>query len=110
MRIFTTLTVSISILATTLFTGCASSFIDVKEGADKISVKEASQVSKCDSKGRVTSSVLSKVLFVDRSQEGVEENLLQMAKNAAIDDGANTIVKGESKKFGERTFLLYNCR
>ena len=110
MRIFTTLTVNISILATTLLTGCASSFIDVKEGTDKISVKEASQVSKCDSKGRVTSSVLSKVLFVDRSQEGVEENLLQMAKNAAIDDGANTIVKVESRKFGERTFLLYNCR
>jgi hypothetical protein len=47
---------------------------------------------------------------VNRGEEGVEENLLQMARNAAVEDSADTIVKGESKKFGERTYALYKCR
>jgi len=33
-----------------------------------------------------------------------------MARNAAVEDNADTIVKGESKKFGERTYSLYKCR
>lgn len=92
-----------------LMAGCASSFIDVKEGSDKVSVATTS-VSNCESKGTVTSSVISKVWFVSRSVEGIEENLLQMAKNAAVENGANTIVKGDSQKLGERTFALYQCK
>jgi hypothetical protein len=94
----------------TLIAGCASSFIDVKEGANKINVATEDKVSKCESKGTVTSNVLSKVLFVSRSIEGIEENLEQMAKNAAVEAGANTITKGESKKVGERSFSLYQCK
>ena len=93
-----------------LLAGCASSFIDVKEGADKVNVSTADRVANCTSKGTVTSSVLSKVWFVNRSVEGVEENLLQMAKNAAVEAGANTIVKGEAPKYGERSFSLYQCK
>jgi hypothetical protein len=93
-----------------LVASCASSFIDVKEGTDKISISTADRVTNCTTKGTVTSSVLSKVWFVNRSVEGVEENLLQMAKNAAVEAGANTIVKGEAPKFGERSFSLYQCK
>lgn len=96
-------------LFSALFAGCASSFIDMKEGSDKINVLTADKVTNCQSKGTVTSSVLSKVLFVSRSVEGVEENLLQMAKNAAVEAGANTIVKGDAPKYGERIFNLYQC-
>lgn len=95
----------ISILA-----GCASSFIDVKEGTDKVNVSTSDKVTNCVSKGTVTTSVLSKVLFVSRSVEGVEENLLQMAKNAAVEASANTIVKGDAPKFGERIFTMYQCK
>lgn len=96
-------------LLSSLIAGCASSFIDVKEGTDKVTVSTADKVVGCESKGTVTSSVLSKVLFVSRSVESVEENLLQMAKNAAVEAGANTIVKGDAPKYGERSFSLYQC-
>lgn len=96
-------------LLSSLVAGCASSFIDVKEGTDKVNVSTADKVAGCESKGTVTSSVLSKVLFVSRSVESVEENLLQMAKNAAVEAGANTIVKGDAPKYGERSFSLYQC-
>ena len=90
--------------------GCASSFIDVRSGSEKVSVLEAKQVTGCELKGKVTSSVLSKVGFISRSVEGVEENLLQMAKNTAVEDNGDTLVKGESKEFGQRNFSIYKCK
>ena len=94
----------------TSIVGCASAFIDVKSGSENISVLEAQQVAACELKGKVTSSVLSKAGFISRSVEGVEENLLQMAKNSAVEDGGDTLVKGESTEFGKRTFSIYKCK
>jgi Domain of unknown function (DUF4156) len=89
--------------------GCASAFIDVKPGSEKVSVLEAKQVATCELKGKVTSNVLSKVGFISRGVESVEENLLQMAKNSAVEDGGDTLVKGDSTEFGKRTFSVYKC-
>jgi len=99
----------ISATATSIV-GCTSAFINVKSGSENISVLEAQQVTDCELKGKVTSSVLSKVGFISRSVEGVEENLLQMAKNSAIEDGGDTLVKGESTEFGKRTYSIYKCK
>lgn len=90
--------------------GCASAFIDVKSGSENVSLLEAQPVAGCELKGKVTSSVLSKVGFISRSVESVEENLLQMAKNSAVEEGGDTLVKGESTEFGKRTFSIYKCK
>ena len=98
------------LVCVSFLSGCASNFIDKKSGSEFILVVDASKVSSCELKSKVTSSVLAKIWFVNRSQESVEENLLEMARNAAVDAGADTIVKGHSTNFGERTFDLYKCR
>ncbi len=90
--------------------GCASSFIDVREGTDRVSVADANQVAACQSKGKITVSVLAKVGFITRGTDDVEANLLQLARNNAVDAGADTVVKGESHEFGKRTFDMYKCR
>jgi hypothetical protein len=90
--------------------GCASSFIEVRKGTDRVSVADANQIAACQSKGKITVSVLAKVGFITRSAEDVEANLLQMARNNAVDAGADTVVKGESQEFGKRTFDMYKCR
>ena len=91
-------------------TGCASSLIEKKVGSEGVAVVAADKVAGCESKGKVITSVLAKIWFINRSSESVELNLLQMARNTAVDLGADTIIKGESKQFGERTFGLYKCR
>ncbi|CAN4276060.1 Protein of unknown function DUF4156 [Methylophilaceae bacterium] len=106
----TTKFIMTTILSSTLLSGCASLFLDVKPGSEKVAVVDAKQVSGCESKGSVTFTVLSKLWFVNRGEKDVEENLLQMARNSAVEDNADTIVKGESKKFGERAYALYKCR
>jgi len=90
--------------------GCASSMIGVHEGADRVSLADANQVSGCQSKGKTIVSVLPKIGFLKRNVEDVEANLYQMARNDAVDAGADTIVKGESEEFGKRTFEMYKCR
>lgn len=90
--------------------GCASSMIGQRPGAERVSQADASQVSGCQSKGAITVSVLSKIVFFNRSADDVEANLYQLARNDAVDYGADTVVKGDSPKFGERAFALYKCR
>ena len=87
--------------------GCAHNiFIGVREGADRVSLAEANQVAGCQSKGAIIISVFAK----GRIEQDVEANMYQMARNNAVDEGADTVVKGESPEFGKRTFKLYKCR
>ena len=87
--------------------GCANNiFIGVHEGADRVSLAEASQVGSCQAKGGIIISVFAK----GRIEKDVEANMYQMARNDAVDAGADTVVKGESPELGKRTFQFYKCR
>ena len=86
--------------------GCSSSFIGVREGADRVSLADANQVGSCQSKGGIIISVFAK----GRYEKNVETDMYQMARNNAVDVGADTVVKGESTEFGKRTFEMYKCR
>jgi hypothetical protein len=90
--------------------GCSNALIDARVGAERVNVVDASQVASCQSKGKVTINVLSKVGFIDRSPDVVEGNLVKMARNSAIDADADTIVKGERADVGTQTFSMYKCR
>ena len=90
--------------------GCTSMMIGERAGSDRVSLADASQVGACQSKGKTVVSVLAKIGFIDRAPEAVEDNLYQLARNNAVDAGADTLVKGESKEFGTRTFEMYKCR
>ncbi len=87
--------------------GCAYNiFIGLHEGAERVSLAEANQITGCQAKGGITVSVFAK----GRIEKDVEANLFQMARNSAADAGADTVVKGESPEFGKRTFWFYKCR
>lgn len=90
--------------------GCAEKLIGVREGADQVALKEANQVTQCASKGKLTVSVLAEVGFITRRPEDVEANLLQLARNGAIDKGGDAVVKGNSSEYGKRTFEIFKCR
>ena len=90
--------------------GCASKMIEVRPGSDLVTVASATQVAGCQPKGKATVGVLSEVAFVTRSPEAVEANLLQLARNAAVDAGGDTVVKGSSMEYGKRSFEFYKCR
>jgi hypothetical protein len=90
--------------------GCASTLIGERIGADQVVVAEPAQVSQCKSLGKTTFSVLATVGPITRSAEAVEDNLTQMARNEAVDKGGDTIVRGSSMEYGKRTFEIFRCR
>jgi hypothetical protein len=92
-----------------VLSGCSNALIEKRVGADLVNVADAKQVVNCESKGKVSVSVLSKVGFIDRSSSAVDDNLVRMGRNAAIDAHGDTIVKGEKPDAGTQIFSIYKC-
>jgi hypothetical protein len=105
-----TLRMTVLALMIATLAGCASRMIGERVGAEGVVLADAPAVAKCQSKGKVNVSVMSEVAFYTRSAESVEANLVQMARNAAIDNGGDTVVKGTSLEYGKRTFEVYKCK
>lgn len=53
---------------------------------------------------------LPKLALSASSDEAVEANLLQLARNSAIEAGGDSVVKGTSPEYGKRTFSIYKCK
>ena len=93
-----------------LLGGCASKLIGERIGADQVVLAQESQVAKCKSLGRTTFSVLANLGPIARNSDAVEDNLLQMARNDAIDKGGDTVVRGPMPAYGQRTYDIYKCK
>jgi hypothetical protein len=90
--------------------GCASSLIDVRQGSEQVAVAQADQVNQCNAIGKTTVSVLAEVGFISRGIDNVDANLLQLARNEAVNQGGDTVVPGDRPEIGKRTFAIYKCR
>jgi len=90
--------------------GCASHMIEVRPGSVNVNLQSSNNVISCKPMGKVTVSVMTEFGFYTRSADDVESNLVQMARNSAIDSGADTIVKEEMTEYGRRTFATYKCQ
>jgi hypothetical protein len=111
VQIFKAMLVTIAIISvSSVLNGCSSALIDKRIGSEYVTVVGADKVASCQSKGKFTVNVLSKVGFIDRSTTAIDANLLQMARNGAIDAGGDTIVQGERADAGTQTFSVYKCR
>ena len=100
----------LTLLSIAALSACSSVIIGEKEGSDHVSLANANQIANCISKGKINLTVMAKVGIIPRSEETVEDNLYQMARNNAVENGADTLVKGESKELGKRQFEMYKCR
>ena len=97
----------IFLLLILLLSSCAK-YVDIKDGSDKILLVKKEPTG-CISRGTVDVVVLAEIAYVERSQESINIDLLQLAKNSAVSVRANTIVKSASPKPGEATFSMFKC-
>ncbi len=103
-------TSALTLLSIAALSACASVIIGERPGSDHVSLANANQIANCLSKGKINHSVIAKFGILPRIEEDVEANLYQMARNSAVENGADTLVKGESKELGKRQFEMYKCR
>ena len=90
--------------------GCSSALIETRPMAFEVVVLDADRVAGCQAKGGVRVSAAAYVWVFKRSDDDIEANLLQLARNGAIDAGGDALVKGDSPRAGERNFAIYKCR
>lgn len=84
-------------------------WVKVTEEGEKVSVRDASQVSDCKKVARTTAELRSKVMGINRNKEKVQKELEDLARNAAVDYGGNVVVPESEVKDGKQSFAVYNC-
>jgi hypothetical protein len=90
-----------------VFAGCATPKLNA--GGEKVRVLEPNEVSSCRQLGKTNSTVLDKVVGIDRPIESIAEELETMARNSASNMGGDTIVPLTIVEDGSQSFNVYKC-
>ena len=88
----------------------ACSFVEQKPGSENVSVTDKDAVANCQSMGKSRVTVLSEIGVADLMDEYVAEKLDIMGKNAAVDQGGDTVVKIEEPEPGIAVYAIYKCK
>jgi len=88
---------------------CGCTWVDPDAGADNVTLVMPKHVADCKSLGTTMVEVKDKVGFIHRSDEKVAEELLTLAKNAAVKAGGDTLVADGAPVEGTQKFKIYKC-
>ena len=91
-----------------LLSSC-NSWVGVTTEGASVRLATTSEISDCQRVGRAQASTRSRVAFVERGGERMQEELLRLARNEAGSMGGNTIVPESVIEEGRQTFGVYSC-
>ena len=87
--------------------GCSTP--KLKPGADSVRRLGAQEATECTRLGSTHAQVLSQIMFFDRSEKKMSEELTTLARNSASNMGGNVIIAEGGITKGEQTFGVYRC-
>lgn len=87
----------------------ACTWVRVEPGADDIVLLPERRVQNCQRLGTVEVSVLARVAGLDRHEEEIERDLINLARNYAVEQGADTIAALSEIKEGKQRYGAYRC-
>lgn len=90
--------------------GCADDLVKITPGSEKVVVARPDNVTFCKQIGTAQVSVVAQVGLFSRSTEAIDADLKQLGRNAAVNQGGDTIVAEPTTVIGQRTWLIYQCR
>ena len=88
----------------------ACSWVKLSPQAEDVAVARADHVQQCRRVGQTTVRTTDSVGGVPRSVDTVNEELRRLARNAAAQAGADTVVPLDKPWWGEQRFDMYRCR
>ena len=97
----------VSLLGLLALVSCT--WVEPSEQGKSVTLVKSSHVTNCRSLGTVTSSTKDAVGFIDRSEEKVAVELVDLARNKAATMGGDTIVSEGPVEGGSQTFRVYKC-
>jgi hypothetical protein len=97
----------VSLLAALTLLSCT--WVEPSEQGKSVTLVKSAHVTNCHPLGTVTSSTKDTVGFMDRSDEKVAGELVDLARNKAASMGGDTIVAEGPADGGSQTFRVYKC-
>ena len=89
--------------------GCT--WVKLEDAAKRVRVMSASDsLSSCEDKGEITASVEDRILSVKRERTKVLDEVEALARNSAVELGADTIAPSSELAGGERRYRAYRCK
>lgn len=103
------LRVSAAFVLTGVLAAAGCTWVDAVPGSSKVTLVMPEHVTQCRSVGTTVSSVKDKVGIIHRNEAKVTDELLQLAKNSAVEMGGDTLVAEGGPVDGTQKFRIYNC-
>jgi hypothetical protein len=100
---------SLAAIVLVCLAGSSCTWVDPDAGAGNVALVMPKHVTDCKSLGTTIAEVKDKVGFINRSEEKVAEELLTLAKNAAVKLGGDTLVADGAPVDGTQRFKIYKC-
>lgn len=98
------------VLLATLGLAGGCTWVTLSPQAEAVAVARADHVQQCRRVGQTTVRTTDSVGGVPRSVDTVNEELRRLARNAAAQAGADTVVPLDKPWWGEQRFDMYRCR
>lgn len=95
------------LLASMALVSCT--WVEPSEQGRSVTLVKPAHVTNCQPLGTVTSSTKDTVGFMDRSEEKVAGELVDLARNKAASMGGDTIVVEGPAEGGSQSFRVYKC-
>jgi hypothetical protein len=100
----------IATIAIPLLGACGPQYVEVKSGSEKVNIVNSVDQGKCELKGQAKVRVTG---YAERRGNNTEKDLIQLGKNAAAEQQANTIYMIDHPETGKGTqsaiYQIYNC-
>ena len=101
-----TLKMLLPVIITSL-AACAG--VKPNEQAETITLVKPEHVASCKKLATTNVTVTDKVGFIKRGEPAITEDLLNLAKNRAIELGGDTIVEKSPPSEGKASYEIYDC-
>jgi len=89
--------------------GCT--WVKLEDSAKRIRVMNSNDnLSSCVDKGEITASVEDRILSIKRERTKVLDEVEALARNSAVELGADTIAPSSELAGGERRYRAYRCK
>ena len=100
---------SIAVLVLVSLAACADP-VQLKPGAEAVHVSSLGNVGGCVAHGFVHVGVMNKMGPINRNELTVEDELADLARNAALGSGGDTVAAAGPVVDGAQDFNVYVCR
>lgn len=92
-----------------LLVSACSSWVQLTPAGEQVSLATAAEVGNCRRIGVANVNALDSIGFVDRGASRLQDELVDLARNEAGEQGGNRVVPESTINEGRQTFGIYRC-